>query len=272
MIQKKEERPKQDESQASEFFFSNQEFHPYLYQQFADTPHQEFTTFNQAVDEFFSSLEGQKLELKALQQEKDALKKLENVKKDHSARLIDLEKTQETDKVRAELITRNSEIVDNAILAVQSAIVNQMSWNDIEDFVKAAADRGDPIAKIITKLKLEINHISLYLTDPYGDDEISPMTVDIDLALSAFANARRYYDQKRSAAKKQQKTIESQSKALKSAEKKTKQTLKDVHTITNINKARKVYWFEKFFWFISSENYLVIAGRDQQQNELIVKR
>lgn len=30
--------------------------------------------------------------------------------------------------------------------------------------------------------------------------------------------------------------------------------------------------FEKFLWFISSENYLVIAGRDQQQNELIVKR
>lgn len=33
---------------------------------------------------------------------------------------------------------------------------------------------------------------------------------------------------KRTAAKKQQKTIESQSKALKSAEKKTKQTLKEV--------------------------------------------
>lgn len=30
--------------------------------------------------------------------------------------------------------------------------------------------------------------------------------------------------------------------------------------------------FEKFLWFISSENYLVIAGRDQQQNEMIVKR
>ena len=30
--------------------------------------------------------------------------------------------------------------------------------------------------------------------------------------------------------------------------------------------------FEKFLWFISSENYLVIAGRDQTQNEMIVKR
>ncbi|BFG21526.1 hypothetical protein CerSpe_078000 [Prunus speciosa] len=33
----------------------------------------------------------------------------------------------------------------------------------------------------------------------------------------------------------------------------------------------KVLWFEKFNWFISSENYLVISGRDAQQNEMIVK-
>lgn len=60
--------------------------------------------------------------------------------------------------------------------------------------------------------------------------------------------------------------------AIKSAEKRTKQTLKEAAAITNINKARKVFWFEKFFWFVSSENYLVIAGRDMQQNELIVKK
>ena len=31
-------------------------------------------------------------------------------------------------------------------------------------------------------------------------------------------------------------------------------------------------WFEKFYWFITSENYLVISGRDAQQNEVIVKK
>lgn len=88
---------------------------------------------------------------------------------------------------------------------------------------------------------METNHITLYLTDPYDseyssdqseDDEdnnkIKPMEVDIDLGLSAFANATRYYSQKRHAAKKQEKTLKSQTVALKSAEKKTKQTLKEV--------------------------------------------
>jgi predicted ribosome quality control (RQC) complex YloA/Tae2 family protein len=186
------------------------------------------------------------------------------------------------------LITRNQGLVDNAILAIQSALANQMSWTDIQDLVKAAQVNNDPVAKCIKQLKLDINHISLYLTDPYesadndlleegeeladDDDTLPPMVLDVDLGLSAYANATRFYDQKRNAAKKEQKTIESSSKALKSAERKTQQTLKDVRTQTSITKARKFYWFEKFYWFISSENYLVIGGRDQQQNELIVKR
>lgn len=82
------------------------------------------------------------------------------------------------------------------------------------------------------------------------------MVIDVDLGLSAFANAGKYYTKKRSAASKHKKTIESQGKALKSAERKTKQALKEVHMIHTINKARKVYWFEKFYWFITSENYL----------------
>lgn len=75
-------------------------------------------------------------------------------------------------------------------------------------------------------------------------------------SVNVFFHDFRYYDKKRTAAKKQQKTIDAQGKALKSAEKKTKQTLKEVQAISTITKARKVFWFEKFFWFISSENYL----------------
>lgn len=40
----------------------------------------------------------------------------------------------------------------------------------------------------------------------------------------------------------------------------------------NSNKNRKVFWFEKFSWFITSENYLVIGGKDAHQNELLVKK
>lgn len=260
-----------DDSSSS--FLVNEEFHPYLFLQHADRPHRVLSSFNQAADEFYSALEGDKIAIKTVQREKDALKKLANVREDHNRRLEELNKTQMFDKRKAELIARNEEMVERAILAVQTILATQISWEEIETVVKEAAEKGDPVAKMIKQLKLQSNHISLLLSDPYEEDEpTQPMVIDVDLALTAYANATRYYDQKRNAAKKQQKTIESQSKAFKSAEKKTKQMLKEVQTVSNINRARKVFWFEKFFWFISSENYLVIAGRDQQQNEFIVKR
>ncbi len=35
---------------------------------------------------------------------------------------------------------------------------------------------------------------------------------------------------------------------------------------------RKVHWFEKFRWFVSSEGVVVIAGRDASSNDLVVRR
>lgn len=48
----------------------------------------------QAVDEFYSKMEGQRIDMKALQQEKQAMKKLDNVKKDHEQRLVALHQAQ----------------------------------------------------------------------------------------------------------------------------------------------------------------------------------
>ena len=62
---------------------ANIEFHPFLYKQHehADKAVKEFDTFNAAVDEFFSQMESQKIDMKVAQQEKQALKKLQNIKK-----------------------------------------------------------------------------------------------------------------------------------------------------------------------------------------------
>lgn len=37
-----------------------------------------------------------------------------------------------------------------------------------------------------------------------------------------------------------------------------------INVMKNSNKNRKVFWFEKFIWFVTSENYLVIGGKDAQ--------
>ncbi|XP_006985495.1 ribosome quality control complex subunit NEMF isoform X1 [Peromyscus maniculatus bairdii] len=309
IIQKREVKPSLNADKPAEEILTYEEFHPFLFSQHLQCPYIEFESFDKAVDEFYSKIEGQKIDLKALQQEKQALKKLDNVRKDHENRLEALQQAQELDKLKGELIEMNLQIVDRAIQVVRSALANQIDWTEIGVIVKEAQAQGDPVATAIKELKLQTNHVTMLLRNPYllseeedddGDGDASvensdaeppkgkkkkqknkqlqkpqknkPLLVDVDLSLSAYANAKKYYDHKRYAAKKTQRTVEAAEKAFKSAEKKTKQTLKEVQTVTSIQKARKVYWFEKFLWFISSENYLIIGGRDQQQNEIIVKR
>uniref|UniRef100_A0A8C4E5S8 Ribosome quality control complex subunit NEMF n=1 Tax=Dicentrarchus labrax TaxID=13489 RepID=A0A8C4E5S8_DICLA len=303
IIQKSEKKPSLTPGKPSEELLTYDEFHPFLFAQHVKSPYLEFDTFDKAVDEFFSKMESQKIDMKALQQEKQAMKKLENVKRDHEQRLEALHQAQEVDRIKGELVEINLPVVERALQVVRSALANQVDWTEIGIIVKDAQAAGDPVACAIKELKLQTNHITMLLKNPYISEEDQeeeekkdvveekgkknknkdkgqnkklqrnkPMLVDVDLGLSAYANAKKYYDFKRSAEKKEHKTIEAADKAMKSAEKKTQKTLKEVQTVVTIQKARKVYWFEKFLWFISSENYLIIAGRDQQQNEMIVKR
>ncbi|XP_028677833.2 ribosome quality control complex subunit NEMF-like isoform X1 [Erpetoichthys calabaricus] len=311
IIQKREKKPSLEPDKPPEELLTFEEFHPFCFCQFSKSPFVEFESFNKAVDEFYSKMESQKIDIKTLQQEKQALKKLENVRKDHQQRLEALHQAQEHDRLKGELIEMNLPVVEKAIQVVCSALANQVDWTEIGQIVKEAQALGDPVACAIKELKLNMNQITMSLRDLYAssdsegnEEEVNemeeeeeksskkkkkkknkgrqqqknqiqrnkPVMIDIDLSLSAYANAKKYYDHKRYAAKKEQKTVEAAEKAFKSAEKKTKQTLKEVQTVSTIQKARKVYWFEKFLWFISSENYLIIAGRDQQQNEMIVKR
>ena len=96
--------------------------------------------------------------------------------------------------------------------------------------------------------------------------------VEIDLGISAYSNSRKQYEKKKAAVDKEKRTIESSEQALRNAEIKTEKALKQVQVNAKMGKARKTYWFEKYLWFISSDNYLVVGGRDRQQNEQIVRR
>ncbi|KHN85122.1 Nuclear export mediator factor NEMF -like protein [Toxocara canis] len=263
---------------------SYQEFHPYRFKQCESENLREFESFSECVDEYFSKIELQKADQRALNAEREAFKKLENVKRDQQERIESLELAQAEKREMAELIELNSELVDRALLVIRSAIANQafaylsfldtlfgLSWEMIEEMRKKACESGDPVASAIVGLNLNSNEMLLSLRDPYRDDS-PPKKVPIDIALSAYQNSRKFHSEKKAAIDKKQKTISASAKALKSAQLKTKETLATVRARADVVKSRRQMWFEKFFWFVSSENYLVIGGRDAQQNELLVKR
>lgn len=269
--------PGKTDSQSEPGIKMYDEFCPLLLNQFKSREHVKFETFDAALDEFYSKIESQRSEQQQNAKESSAVQKLNKIRLDQENRVHTLKKEVDHSVRMAELIEYNLEDVDAAILAVRVALAKGMNWEDLARMVKEEKKLGNPVAGLIDKLHLERNCMSLLLSnnlDEMDDDEktLPADKVEVDLALSAHANARQWYGMKKKQESKQEKTVTAHEKAFKAAERKTRLQLSQEKTVAKISHMRKVHWFEKFNWFISSENYLVISGRDAQQNEMIVKR
>ncbi|KAG6543609.1 hypothetical protein Mapa_014972 [Marchantia paleacea] len=253
------------------------EFSPLDLKQLKDRESMKLATFDAAMDEYYSKVEGQRADQQRRTQEESALTKLDKIRADQTNRVKTLKREVDQSVHMAELIEYNLDDVDAAILAVRTALASGMDWKDLGRMIKEEKKAGNPVAGVIHNLQLETNQITLLLSNnlDYMDEEEKTRPVDkveVDLSLSAHANARRWFEMKKKHATKQEKTLAAHEKAFKAAEKKTQQQLAQAKTVAAITHIRKMHWFEKFNWFISSENYLVISGRDAQQNELVVKR
>lgn len=282
------------------------DFHPFKPAQLAGEGVEflEYDGFNKAVDEFFSSIEGQRLESKLQEREDAAKRKIEQARQEQENRIQGLQQTADFNVQKAQAIEANVERVEEAVAAVNGLIAQGMDWEDIGRLIENEQSRQNPVAQTIKlPLKLHENTVTLLLSgyDDVADEEMADETdseasdsdsedapagkgrakpedkrlaVDIDLAQSPWANARLYYDQRRTATVKQEKTAQASVKALKSTEQKVmadlKKNLKQEKDV--LRPVRRQMWFEKFTYFVSSDGYLVLAGKDVQQTETLYRR
>jgi predicted ribosome quality control (RQC) complex YloA/Tae2 family protein len=282
-----------------------EDFQPFLPKQFEDDPNcrlLSFDRYNKTVDEFFSSLEGQKLESRLQEREATAKRKLEAARRDQAQRIEGLQGAQMLNLRKAAAIQANVERVQEAMDAINGLLQQGMDWVDINKLVEREQKQHNPVAEIIKlPMRLHESIITLLLgeeeeeaeaedkmdfdydtdEEPADDAPVEKdkgpekrLAIDINLKLSPWNNAREYYEQKRTAADKQQKTIQQSEIALKNAEQKIAEDLKKglKQEKPVLQPIRKQMWFEKFIWFISSDGYLVLGGRDAQQNEILYKR
>ena len=104
--------------------------------------------------------------------------------------------------------------------------------------------------------------------------------VVLDLRKSVEANAAFYFEK----AKKSRKKLEGAKAALQRTQQRLQQVVSEADAakkrLAAESEDRKVAsarsqsreWFEKFRWFISSEGYMCVGGRDSSTNEIVVKK
>ena len=94
--------------------------------------------------------------------------------------------------------------------------------------------------------------------------QVDGIVIDIDPKKSIQKNAEVYFER----AKKAKKKIEGLIEAMKHL--KTKKLVEMKKQI--VKKETRREWFDKFRWFISSDDFLVIAGKDAQTNEKLIRK
>ncbi|KAF3935436.1 hypothetical protein ABW20_dc0105999 [Dactylellina cionopaga] len=279
--------------------FRYDDFHPFLPVQFQDKPNIHtipIPSYNKTVDSFFSSIESQKLEQRTAEKKAVAAKRLANARNEHKTKIESLQQKQELHVRKAQAIEANVERVEEVIDAVNGLIAQGMDWTEIKNLIEREKSGGNVVAEMVVDVRFMENVVVVRLyeeeegedsdEDGIGSEEEeeeevkekekkgSWLDIDIDLASTGYANARAYYDQRRSAAVKEEKTLQSSAKALKSTERKIQKDLKQAYKAEKLELRtfRRQGWWEKFYWFRSLEGYLVLGAKDPTQADMLYKK
>jgi predicted ribosome quality control (RQC) complex YloA/Tae2 family protein len=96
------------------------------------------------------------------------------------------------------------------------------------------------------------------------------MDLELDLDKSAFENAAVYYQKAKKAKRKLPGLHEAIEKTKKALEKESLRLETEAKRAPK--KRRERDWYEKFHWTITSDGFLVIAGKDVKTNTIIVRK
>jgi len=111
---------------------------------------------------------------------------------------------------------------------------------------------------------------------------VDDLHFSLDLRKNVYDNAAKFYEQ----SKKEKQRFDGDKTALEETNKKIKETEakiaeaeaieqgKPAEAIQEVEKRKIKHkeWYEKFRWFISSDGFLVVAGKDAVSNEVLIKK
>ncbi len=94
------------------------------------------------------------------------------------------------------------------------------------------------------------------------------MRISLDINKTVDQNAQVYFE----LAKKSRKKGKGAAEAVQKAKDNLIKVKEEKPVAKEKKEKRKKVWYEKFRWFVSSDGFLVIAGRDATTNEIVVKK
>lgn len=233
---------------------------PFKVTKYEHLQREEFNKFSEAIDEFYYRKKQIKEEKEKLEAYKEKKEGIERQKEQQERKLEGLKKSSNQNREKAEKIYENYRKINQVKEELRKAL-EEHGWDEVEQKIRETDNEHTEKVANIDK-RNEVVSIKAagetFKVDPFKDLE---------------AAASQYYDK----AKKSESKMESVEKALKETEKQLDSLDKDEFTVDKAEmkdktKKRSKKWFEKYRWFRTPNDHLVIVGRDAQTNEMAAKK
>lgn len=217
--------------------------------------------FNQTIDNYFRKISEARIENKREKELEKRIEETESRLRNQVQQVKNLKSESKMEKRKADEISQYHEEIDWILENVNSTL-EEDGWERAEEIVKESSEEGKKWAKPINGMQPNQGKIKVGLPET---------EVELDIRKSSFENASEYYEKYKKAKNK----IEGAKKAVEETRSKLGE-IKEEGIERGEEKApkkkRKREWYEKYRWFFSSDEFLVIAGRDKRTNQEVVEK
>ncbi len=245
-------------------FKAKEDVIPLKIKQYENFEKEEFETFNEACDEFYSSkVKNVITDIQEAAWNKKVGKFSKRLEKQEET-LRNFEKTIEDSQRKGEILFTNYVQVDNILNVIKDAREKDYGWKEIGKTLKDAKKSGMAEAQIFESM------------DPLGNIvlKIDNVSIGLDSKKSIPDNAEVYYEKAKKAKRKIKGAliaIENTKAQLADVEAKKEKAMSNI-MVPQKRVKKNLKWYEKLRWFVSSDGTLVVCGRDAGTNEAVVKK
>ncbi len=220
-----------------------------------------FDFFNTALDEFFGKKALENIEIvKEAETTEKNLNVYERRLLQQEASLEKFDKEIEKNNMLAEAVYANYQLIEKLFSVFNKARSKGYSWDEIRSILKKA-NYTLPAAQRITNIDQKTGTVTV---------DLDGASVNLDIRKTVPQNAQEYYERVKKFSKKSEGAIKAIENTRKAMEKKIE--AKTAKSRRKLQMSRKKHWYDRFRWFVSSDNFLVVGGRDADTNEEIFKK
>ncbi|MEF8873023.1 MAG: ribosome rescue protein RqcH, partial [Haloarculaceae archaeon] len=265
---------------------------PVPMEEHADLRPEIFDTFTDALDDYFTHFEADHAEEEAAEaggrdrpEFEAEIEKKKRIIEQQEGAIENFDEQAEAEREKAEALYAHYDLVDEVLSTIRSAREDGASWDDIEERFAEGAAQGIAAAEAVKSLDGSEGTVTMQVGDH---------TATLVVADGVEKNADRLYTEaKRIEEKKEgaQAAIENTREELEAVRERrerwdsedageesegdeTEDEDEDIDWLSRssipVRSGEK--WYESFRWFHTSDGFLVIGGRNADQNEDLVKK